>query len=138
MLIPATLITAGLLGLLFLVLTFRVVSRRVSGKIMIGDGGDALMLERIRAHANFTEHVPFALVLMGGVELASGHGSLWLWGVGGLLIAARIAHAAGMARTSPNALRAFGATATWGLILLLSLWALWLGLVPPIAPADFV
>ena len=52
--IPATLITAGLLGLVFLALTIRVVGRRVSGKIMIGDGGDSQMLERIRAHANFS------------------------------------------------------------------------------------
>jgi len=42
--IPATLITAGLLGLVFLALTIRVVGRRVSGKIMIGDGGDSQML----------------------------------------------------------------------------------------------
>ena len=136
--ITVTLITAGLLGLVFMVLTFRVVSRRVSGKIMLGDGGDAQMFERIRAHANFTEHVPFTLVLMAGIELARGHGSLWLWGAGGLLVIARIAHAIGMSRPSPNTFRAFGALASWGLILALSLWALWLGFVPAPGPHDFV
>ena len=136
--IPVTLITAGLLGLVFMVLTFRVVSRRVSGKIMLGDGGDAQMLERIRAHANFSEHVPFTLVLMAGIELARGHGSLWLWGAGGLLVIARIAHAIGMGRPSPNPFRAFGALASWALILALSIWALWLGFVPQPSPHDFV
>ncbi len=136
--IPVTLITAGLLGLVFLALTIRVVGRRMSGKIMIGDGGDQQMLERIRAHANFTEHVPITLILMAGIELASGHGSLWLWLAGGLLVIARIAHAIGMSRPSPNPFRAGGALISWGLILALSLWALWLGLVPPMAPANFV
>lgn len=138
MVIPATLITAGLLGLVFMVLTFRVVSRRVSGKIMLGDGGDQQMLERMRAHANFAEHVPFTLVLMAGIELTGGHGSLWLWGAGGLLVLARIAHMIGMSRPAPNPFRAFGALASWGLILALSLWALWLGFVPPPSPHDFV
>ncbi|MEI6485783.1 MAG: MAPEG family protein [Sphingomonadales bacterium] len=138
MLIPATLITAGLLGLVFMALTFRVVGRRMSGKIMIGDGGDTQMLERIRAHANFTEHVPFTLVLMAGIELATGHGSLWLWLAGALLVLARVMHAIGMGRPSPNLFRGGGALINWLLILALSLWALWLGLVPPQMPADFV
>jgi uncharacterized membrane protein YecN with MAPEG domain len=138
MLIPATLITAGLLGLVFMVLTIRVVGRRMSGKIMIGDGGDAQMLERIRAHANFTEHVPLSLILMGGIELTAGHGSLWLWGIGAALVLARIAHAIGMSRPAPNPFRAAGALISWLVILGLSLWALWLGVMPPPAPHDFV
>lgn len=136
--IPATLITAGLLGLVFLALTIRVVSRRMSGKIMIGDGGDQQMLERIRAHANFTEHVPFTLILMAGIELASGHGSLWLWLAGALLVVARIAHAIGMSRPSPNVFRAGGALISWVLILALSVWALWLGLMPQPVQQNFV
>ena len=126
--IPATLITAGLLGLVFLALTIRVVGRRVSGKIMIGDGGDSQMLERIRAHANFTEYVPLTLLLMAGIEIAAGHHAPWLWISGGLLVLARIAHAIGMSRPSPNPFRAGGALISWGLILGLSLWGLWLGL----------
>lgn len=133
-----TMITAGFCGLIFLALTWGVVARRVSGKIMIGDGGDARMLQRIRAHANFTEHVPLILILMAAVELAAGHGSPFLWGAGGLLVVARIAHAIGMVRPSPNPFRAFGALASWVLILGLSLWALWLGLVPAPGSTDFV
>lgn len=136
--IPATLITAGLLGLVFMVLTVRVVGRRMSGKIMIGDGGDQQMLERIRAHANFTEHVPLTLILMGGIELSIGHGSLWLWGAGAALVLARVAHAIGMSRPAPNPFRAAGALISWVLILGLSLWALWLALVPRAMPADFI
>jgi uncharacterized protein len=138
MAIPATLITAGLLGLVFLALTVRVVSRRMSGKIMIGYGGDAQMLERIRAHANFVEHVPFTLILMAGIEISAGHHSPWLWLAGGLLVIARIAHAIGMGRPSPNPFRAGGALISWGLIAALSLWALWLGFMPMPAAPHFV
>lgn len=136
--IPATLITAGLLGLVFLALTIRVVARRTTGRIMIGDGGDQQMLERIRAHANFTEHVPFTLILMAGIEMASGHGSMWLWLSGALLVIARIAHAIGMSRPAPNVFRAAGALISWALILALSLWALWLGLMPQPVHQNFV
>ncbi len=136
--IPATLITAGLLGLVFMALTLRVVGRRMSGKIIIGDGGDAQMLERIRAHGNFTEHVPLTLILMAGIELTTGHGNFWLWGIGGVLVLARIAHAIGMSRPAPNGFRAVGALLSWLIILGLSLWALWIGLVPAPAPHDFV
>jgi len=133
-----TMITAGFCGLIFLALTARVVQRRVAGKVLIGDGGDAQLLERIRAHANFAEYVPITLILMAAVELAAGHGSVWLWSSGGLLIVGRIAHAIGMSRPAPNALRAIGALVSWALIAGLSLWALWLGFVPDSGPADFV
>lgn len=136
--VPATLITAGALGLVYLALTFRVVGRRVSGKIMIGDGGDALMLERIRAHANFNEYVPFTLLLMAAIELTAGHANPWIWAAGGLLVVSRIAHAIGMSRPAPNPFRAGGALIAWALIAVLSLWALWLGLGPRPAPTDFV
>lgn len=133
-----TMITAGCCGLIFLALTWGVVARRMSGKIMIGDGGDALMLQRIRAHANFTEHVPLILILMAAVELAAGHGSPLLWGAGGLLVVARIAHGIGMVRPAPNPFRAFGALVSWLLILGLSVWCLWLALMPSHGPTNFV
>ena len=75
---------------------------------------------------------------MAGIELASGHGSPWLWLAGALLVVARIAHAIGMSRPSPNPFRAGGALISWGLILALSLWALWLGLMPQPLHQNFV
>jgi hypothetical protein len=136
--IPATLITAGLLGLVYFILCLRVVQRRFPARIAFGDGGDQDLQERIRAHANFAEYVPFLLVLMAGIELAAGHKAPWLWLAGGTLVLARIAHAIGMSRPSPNIFRAFGWLASWALILALSLWALWLGLgLQPPAP-DYI
>jgi uncharacterized protein len=136
--IPATLITAGALGLVYFILCLRVVMRRFPNRISMGDGGDQALQERIRAHANFAEYVPFLLLLMGGIELAAGHKAPWLWLAGGTLVLARIAHAIGMSRPSPNMFRAFGWLASMALILALSLWALALGLgLQPPAP-DYV
>ena len=64
-----TLMTAGLCGLLYLWLSIRVVQVRQSAKVLLGDGGDELLLSRIRAHANFAEYVPICLILIGVIEL---------------------------------------------------------------------
>ncbi|WP_310476968.1 MAPEG family protein [Sandarakinorhabdus sp.] len=139
MLIPATLLTAGTLGIVFFVLSLRVVQRRLAGMVSMGDGGDQRLLERIRTHGNFAEHVPFLLVLMAGIELTAGHHSPWLWITGGTLVLARISHAIGMSRPSPNAFRSVGVVVTFTLMLGLSLWALALGLgLGPSATPDFV
>ncbi len=47
---PVTALYAGLLGLLMLILSFRVVAVRRATSIGLGDGGDALLLSRIRIH----------------------------------------------------------------------------------------
>ena len=65
----------------------------------------------MRAHANFAEYTPFVLILVGLIELGDGT-SLWLWGVGALYILARISHALGMDRPSPNPLRMIGILVT--------------------------
>ena len=82
---------AGLLVILFLVLSVRVIRRRGSAKISLGDGNDAGMLRVIRGHANFTEYVPLALLLMLILELS--HFSIYiLHGLGIALVVARLLH----------------------------------------------
>ena len=118
-----TLTTAGLCGLVLLILSFRVVRIRQSGRVSMGDGGDALLLSRIRAHANFSEYVPIILILMGLIEGFSGSGPA-ISVVGVALVLFRIAHAAGMARPAPNALRVAGTLGTFIILGVTSLWAL--------------
>jgi uncharacterized membrane protein YecN with MAPEG domain len=124
---PATLLTAGALGLVLLVLSYRVVQMRLSGKISIGDGGNEALSLRIRAHGNFAEYVPLALLLMLLVEAASAGTPGALYIIGGLLVLARVLHAWGLALDSPNKPRIFGMVLTFSVILLLSLWAMWMG-----------
>lgn len=119
-----TLATAGACGLLYFILSFRVVQMRVAHKITLGDGGHDPLLSRIRAHANFAEYVPLILILLGGIEARTGAGSRLLAATGIMLVVARIAHAIGMMRPAPNPFRVGGAAGTWIILVGLSVWAL--------------
>jgi uncharacterized membrane protein YecN with MAPEG domain len=131
---PVTLGTAGLLGLYYIYLTARVVMARRDSRISIGDGSvgavpagkedeAAALTIACRTHSNFIEYVPFALILMGGIESA-GASHFFLLLLALLLIAGRILHPLGMTRPVPNPFRAGGAILTWATILLASLDAL--------------
>jgi uncharacterized membrane protein YecN with MAPEG domain len=120
----ATLVSAGLCGLVFLWLSVRVVRVRLSAKVSLGDGGDALLLSRIRAHANFAEYVPMLLVLMLAIELSLKATPTTLWLPALALPLVRLAHAVGMDRPAPNPFRAAGALGTWVMLAGLSVWAL--------------
>lgn len=119
-----TLVTAGFCGLLFFVLSFRVVQLRQAHKVLLGDGGNDSLLSRIRAHANFAEYVPIILVLMGAIEVSIGRGNETLAATGILLFLLRISHAIGMAKRTSNPFRVAGAAGTWIVLIGLSIWAI--------------
>ena len=88
---------AGLPTLLFVVPGFRVVTRRRSARVGLGDGGDGILGRRVRAHGNLAEHVPLAFLLMALAELQGA--SAWTWHmIGTSLIAGRLLHAWGVGR----------------------------------------
>lgn len=92
---------AGLLGLVFLVLTVRVVTRRGAVKASLGDGGDILLERRIRAHGNFIEFVPLGLILMTLLEMQSV--SIWIVHfVGVCLLVGRVIHAVNISRENES------------------------------------
>lgn len=94
-LLPVTMVTAGGAALIAFWLGIRTGGARRGAKVSIGDGGDLKLIARMRAQANFTEYVPYILILLGLIELACGT-STWLWIAGAALLIARIAHAFGM------------------------------------------
>jgi uncharacterized protein len=106
MIFPATTaFYAALLALVYLGLSGWVVASRVSGNVLFGDGGDDTMLKRVRSHANFSEYVPLALILVGLLEAGGAAHGL----VQGLLLAllvGRILHPIGMF-APPNSPRQF-------------------------------
>ena len=77
------------------VLMFRVGQVRVGKNIMLGDGGDKLMLSRMRAHANFTENAPLALIGLIGLAMLSAH-PIILHVFGAAFFIVRILQAMGM------------------------------------------
>lgn len=122
MILPITLTIAGAAALINLWLAWRVSQKRLSEKVPLGDGGDAGITARMRAHANFVEYTPFVLILIALIEMAAGT-SMWLWAVGVTFVLGRLLHAFGMDRPAPNALRIAGILATWIVLLGLGLYA---------------
>ena len=120
-----TLLFAAAFGLINIWLAVRAGAVRIKGKVMIGDQGNPLMLARMRAHANFNEYVPMALIVMGLIELVAGHSNA-LWILGAMLVAGRLLHPFGMERAAPNPLRMGGIVLTWLASLALIFWAIWI------------
>jgi uncharacterized membrane protein YecN with MAPEG domain len=115
---PITALYAGLLGILMLILAFRVVAVRRVTSIGLGDGGDALLLSRIRIHGNAAEYVPLALILMLILEL-NGGSARWLHVLGIALLVGRLAHVQGLSQsTGTSAGRFVGNVLTWSVIMI--------------------
>ncbi|MGY3265200.1 MAPEG family protein [Lysobacter sp. HA35] len=118
-----TLLVAGLHGLLLMVLLLPIVALRRGRKVGLGDGGDPQLLQRIRVHANFIENVPFALLLLALLELG-GLDRWWVAVLGGVLLLARVLHAAGLSRSAGYSFgRFWGTFLTWSVIVSASLLA---------------
>ena len=96
--LTATPLYAGLLALLYLFLSYRVIRQRVAARVAHGDGGDRELSLRIRVHGNFNEYVPLGLILLAGAEL-QGAPLAVVHGLGAMLLAGRLAHAWGMSQT---------------------------------------
>ena len=94
-LLPTTLSLGAAALLINFWLGMRCGQIRSAEKISVGDGGNELLMRRMRAQLNFVEQVPLVLVLIAAIELA-GKGGLWLAPLGGLFLLGRIAHAIGM------------------------------------------
>lgn len=89
--LPITSLYAAIFGLLLIPITYAVGLRRMKTQTSFLDGGDEILLRRMRSHGNFVEYVPFALVLVGLTEL-NGASTAYLHGMGILLLASRIVH----------------------------------------------
>ena len=88
-------IYAAALAPIFLSLAARVILKRRTLNVGFGDGGSDDLQVRLRQHGNFTEVVPFALILMALAE-AGGMSAAWLHVCGVLLLVGRILHPFGM------------------------------------------
>ena len=60
---------AAILGFLGAALTINVILSRVRTGVDAGDGGVATLAQAIRAHANFIEQAPLALLILAAAEL---------------------------------------------------------------------
>jgi len=111
-----TAIFAAVLGLLAALLTVNVILNRVRSKINRGDGGDAALAQAIRAHGNFAEHTPLALLLIGLAE-ALGYRAPMVLTLGGVFLVARVLSAWGL---NSSLEQTFGRQAGAGLTVLVT------------------
>jgi uncharacterized membrane protein YecN with MAPEG domain len=120
-----TLMFAACAALLQVALTSLVIARRVKTDIAFLDAGDKVLLRRMRAHGNFTETAPMALLLMGLLEL-KGLGSAWLLAFGSALLLGRLVHAFGLLHASTPWARIAGMLTTMAVIGVEALVGLWM------------
>ena len=113
------------LTLIFIWLSLRVIRYRRAERIPLGSGGDAALERAIRAHANFAEFVPFAVLLL----ILAEWGGAWPWllhALGALLVAARLSHGIGIVQEPEDfRLRVFGMMGTFGVMGIAALAAFW-------------
>ncbi len=112
---------AGLSGLIYITLSYRVVKLRQKHQVGIGDGGVIDLQQTIRAHANFMEYVPICLILLTLLSTST-VSYLILHCAGGALVLARVLHAVGLTSNSGRTFgRYWGTVLTWLLLLSLSI-----------------
>jgi uncharacterized protein len=124
-LVPITALYAGLLTLIAIALGAAVGVMRGSTGISILHGENMELATRIRRHANFTESVPLALILLAALELNGASPGL-LHGLGIALVVCRIAHPLGLHHDNiRNPLRGIGSGGTILVSLIAALMLIW-------------
>jgi len=123
--VPITGIYAALQALIAIVLIVPIGQLRGKYDVSIHAGGHPDLDVAIRRHANWTEHVPFALLLIALLELNGGSHGL-LHGLGAGLFVARIAHPLGLKYDNMRVpLRGIGALGTLLITLIAAVALLW-------------
>ncbi len=89
-----TAIYAAVLALLFVLLSLRVAYARWQTRSYLGED-DRHLARLVRAHANFAENVPFAVILVGLSEIL-GAPPIALHLFGASLLIGRVSHAYGL------------------------------------------
>ena len=125
---------AGMLTLMFVFLSLRVIALRHEARVGFGDGGNRRLLRRLRVHANFAEYVPLCLLLMALIEIQAG--PAWIVHLTGLLLlAGRSIHAYGVSREPEvGKLRVIGMALTFTALIVAALANLALGLPVAVGP----
>lgn len=120
--LPVTIVFVAIFALIQIPMTVAVGLRRAQTDVQFLDGGDNVLLHRMRAHGNYTETVPIALLAMAAAELAGAPNLLLLIG-GGALLLGRLLHYRTVVTTG------FGTGRAIGMLLTLAPLVLFAGFV---------
>ena len=115
MTISITPLYAGLIALLFIFLSYRVIIVRRGDRISLGDGKRPDMAYRIHAQANCAEYAPLGLILLAMAELQGAPD--WVVHLLGLmLLVGRLMHGWSFSRQPHNLM-----ARTYGMLLTLAM-----------------
>lgn len=121
---PTVALYAALFAVMLIALAARVILLREQHQVALGVGGHRALERAVRVHGNFTEYVPFALLLFWMVE-ASGASAPWIHGLCATLLLGRLVHAYGVSQTRETlALRVVGMVLTFTALLVAAGWLL--------------
>lgn len=115
-----TAISASILAFIFIKLAFNVITLRAKNKISFSDGSNESLGRAIRAHGNFSEYSPMALILIACLEI---NGCWWplVFGLSAFFITGRIIHASGIVENEEDfKKRILGMKLTFGSLALLA------------------
>ena len=119
--ITVTPLYAAIIALVFVALSIRTLSLRRRLGVAIGDGEQAVLTRAVRAHANFSEYVPIALLLIFLLELGT-DSKAWVHALCAVLLVGRLSHAYGVSQIEENyRYRVFGMAMTFTVIISASL-----------------
>ena len=104
---------SGLLLILMVVLSARVVAQRRKHRVAVGDAGTPELLQAVRAFGNAAEYTPAGIGALAILAVAGAPG--FLIHAGGLLLfAGRVIHAVAISRSTGASLgRSMGMILTW-------------------------
>lgn len=119
-----SLLITAVFVLMSIPMSIAVGVRRAKTGIQLLHGDDQQLLRLMRAHANFVEYVPLALLALIAAEL-SGVASWLIWLCGGILLLARLIHYFGLRAAEDSKGRAIGAGLTTLAMLVSAGAALW-------------
>lgn len=112
---------AAAMALLFVFLSFRTIRFRRQFSVAIGSGEQNLLARASRAHGNFAEYVPLALLLIYFIETGAAV-PLLVHGLCALLLTGRLLHAWGISQEKENLrFRVAGMTMTFLTIVIAAL-----------------
>lgn len=117
-----TYLYAGIMGILYFLLSANVIKLRTKLKVGIGHdtNPECPLFRAVRIHSNFSEYVPFIILLMLMDEM-TGRSSMFVHAFGIALIVSRVSHFVAITKSHRGSnLRVFGATVTFAVMLVLS------------------
>jgi len=117
-----TLFFVAISSLMAVALGFNVIAARWKHNVSLGDGGHPVLQQRIRAHGNFVEYMPLALLALSAAELTNNTPAI-IWVLGLVLLTGRVCHAVAILR---NLLwpRSLGMILTVGVMMVCSVMTL--------------